>query len=146
MRTIKIIVGILGLSLLLCAFGSVADQGTTSQLGKSQFEGKGGHGQDGWDQGPIDHDWNSNDRDWKNGGHHWNNERDWLSSGGHYWYPKDFYYTWYTQPYYYNTYYPTYYYTEPVYPSFSYHDSYLDPWWNANTYSFSTTYYSSGYY
>jgi hypothetical protein len=115
----KLIVAVLGLSLLFIGCGSAIDhvtQGSTY-----------GH-QD-------DHNWNHADQGWNH------NDHDWLSSGS-YWYPSTYYYNYYTPQY---TYYPTYYYTQPVYYNMPvvYHNSYIDPWWGANIYGFGSTYYSS---
>ena len=114
MKVNKLIVAVLGLSLLFIGCGSAIDHVTSTY----------GH------QG--DHNLNHDDRGWNHNGH------DWLS-GGSYWYPSTYYYT----PLYTYTY-PTYYYTEPVYYNVPVvYNSYIDPWWGANIYGFGSTYYSS---
>jgi hypothetical protein len=113
----RLIVAVLGLSLLFVGCGSAIEHGTMY-----------GH--------PDDHNLNHGDRDWNHNGY------DWLS-GGYYLYPSTYYYNYYTPMYTYT--YPTYYYTEPVYYNtpIVYHNSYLDPWWGANIYGFGSTYYYS---
>ena len=117
MNVNKLIVAVLGLSLLFIGCGSAIDHVTSTY----------GH------QG--DHNLNYDDRGWNHNGH------DWLS-GGSYWYPSTYYYNYYTPLYTYT--YPTYYYTEPVYYNVPVvYNSYIDPWWGANIYGFGSTYYSS---
>jgi hypothetical protein len=122
MKVNKLIVAVLGLSLLFIGCGSAIDHVTSTY----------GH------QG--DHNLNHGDRSWNH------NDHDWLS-GGSYWYPSTYYYNWYYTPQYTYTY-PTYYYTEPVYYNMPvvYHDWDIDPWWGANIYGFGSTYYSSSHW
>lgn len=117
MNVNKLIVAVLGLSLLFIGCGSAIEHGTSTY----------GH------QG--DHNLNHDDRGWNHNGH------DWLS-GGSYWYPSTYYYSYYTPLYTYT--YPTYYYTEPVYYNMPVvYNSYIDPWWGANIYGLGSTYYYS---
>ena len=117
MNVNKLIVAVLGLSLLFIGCGSAIDHVT------STYGHQGGHN--------LNHD----DRGWNHNGH------DWLS-GESYWYPSTYYYNYYTPLYTYT--YPTYYYTEPVYYNVPVvYNSYIDPWWGANIYGFGSTYYSS---
>lgn len=126
MKVNKLIVAVLGLSLLFTGCVSAIEHGTSTY----------GHSDD--------HNLNHGDRDWNHGDRDWNhNDHDWLS-GGYYSYPSTYYYNYYT-PLYTYTYYPTYYYTEPVYYNMPvvYHNSASYPWWGGNIYGFGSTYYSS---
>jgi hypothetical protein len=136
-KAIKLIVAILGLSLLLVACGSATAHGGTSMpYGNAYYEGQSSYGHHDDNLNHNDQSWNHNDRNWNHNGY------DWLSPGGYYWYPTTYYYNSYYTPYYTNTYHPTYYYTEPVYNTpVVYHDWGMDPWWGANVYGFDSTYY-----
>lgn len=126
MKVNKLIVAVLGLSLLFTGCVSAIEHGTSTY----------GHSDD--------NNLNHGDRGSKHDDHGWNhNDHDWLS-GGYYSYPSTHYYNYYT-PLYTYTYYPTYYYTEPVYYNMPvvYHDWDIDPWWGANIYGFGSAYYSS---
>jgi hypothetical protein len=128
----KLIVAVLGLSLLFIGCGSATDH-----YGNANYGGMSSSGPH--DDHNLNHD-----------GHGWNhNGYDWLS-GGSYWYPSTYNYNYYT-PYNYNYYTPynyNYYtplYTEPVYYNMPvvYHNWDVDPWWGANIYGFGSTYYYS---
>jgi hypothetical protein len=126
----KLIVAVLGLSLLFIGCGSAMDHPMTYE--NANYGGGSSYGHH------DDHNLNHDDQGWNHNGH------DWLS-GGYNWYPSTYYYNYYT-PLYTYTYYPTYYYTEPMYYNmpFVYHDRDIDPWWGANIYGFGSTYsYSS---
>lgn len=131
MKTIKLLVAFLGLSLLMVTCGSATDHGDSSQFGNGLYEGRPGHGHDDGGLNHIDHDWN-------------NHPHDWLSPGGYYYTYPTAYYGWYSAPYYTYTYYPPYYYTTPVSTPVAYYDWDLDPWWGTSVYGFGTTYYYSG--
>jgi hypothetical protein len=131
MKVNKLIVAILGLSLLLIGFGSATDHGASAPYGNAHYEGMSGNGHhDDYNLNHADQGWNHNDYDWL--------------SGGYNWYPSTYYYNWYYTPQYTYTYLPTYYYTEPVYYDMPviYHNSNIDPWWGTNIYGFGSTYYS----
>jgi hypothetical protein len=138
-KAIKLIVAVLGLSLLLVACGSAINHETSPPYGKSYYEGKSSYGHYDDKFNHNDHSWNYDDRNWDHNGY------DWLSPGGYY-----SYYRYPTTSYYYNSYFTpiipiytnTYFQTYPV----VYHDWDMDPWWGANVYGFGSTgsYYYSG--